>query len=364
VLSHEIAQKQGFRDQFRHGSNVFLVDPLQRDELAATIKTVLEHPVTSRRVGMNGYQDFSAEREDFASYAQKLAALFSTIRQDVEFRRKMMSVAEMQACLARLYVDDAYRTLFYLVPEMPQSEYQLTEEELKALKNIDKKMLSLFAVTLKTKRKEKFQSAYPLLFNLPGVDVERYYNRFYHLYPARPQETTLSQVLAFGEFIEECLATDTDAPPYASDLVRYERLYYSAEFSPAHYDSLRAINHTEKPPKEVLSMDAQPVVREGIQFATFTYDVIKIAAALQEQQELPDIQKGVYYIIFQQQAGVHFTSIFAIAGATNKLLSLCDGSRRVSHIICEMEQHFGKTSLTSVITRTLLHLLSIRVIEV
>ena len=56
--------------------------------------------------------------------------------------------------------------------------------------------------------------------------MEKYYNRYYNLYPAKPHEETLAQVIAFGEFMEQSLATDEDAPPYSSDLARYERLYY------------------------------------------------------------------------------------------------------------------------------------------
>lgn len=366
VLSREIAQKHFYRDQFRDGANVFLVDPRNIDELATTLKTVLENPDASRRVGMNGYQDFSLGRENFATYAHELATLFTTIRHDVEFRRKSMSAAEMQACLARLYVDDAYRKLFDLAPETPMDDYQLTHDELAALKSIDKKMLNHFAAVLKGKRREKFQTAYPLLFKVPGIDINRYYNRFYHLYSAKPHEPFLSQALVFGEFIEDCLAAETDIPSYASDLARYERLYFAAEYFPSSFDSFNTINDLAPDQQQAssLCMDAQPTMLPGVQCATFAYDVVKIAAALETQQEPANPQKGSYSFIFQQKAGGHFPSIFAISGATKMLLSLCDGSHTVSCIISAMEQRFKKEPLTNEITRTLLHLQSIQVIGV
>lgn len=366
VLSHEIAQKHFYRDQFRDGTNIFLVDPRNIDELAAALRTALANPDASRKVGMKGYQQFSAGREDFTAYAHKLATLFTTIRHDVEFRRKSMSVAEMQACLARLYVDDTYRKLFALAPETPMEDYQLTHDELTALKSIDKKMLNYFADVLKGKRREKFQDVYPLLFKIPGVDINRYYNRFHNLYTAKPYEPFLPQALAFGEFMEECLAAETDIPPYASDLARYERLYFATEYDPARADTFSTINDPAPEQREVssLCLDAQPTIQSGVQYATFAYDVVKIAAALEEQQEPTNLQRGSYSFIFQQKGGVQLPTIFAISGATKMLLSLCNGSRTVSCIISEMEQRFKKAPLTNEITRTLLHLQSIQVIEV
>ena len=363
VLSHEIARKLPYQDQLRQGSNVFLVDPLNTDELAATLKMVMENPVGSREVGMNGYRDFSANREDFPSYARNLAELFTTIRQDVEFRRKSMSVAEMQACLARLYVDDAYRQLFDLAPETSRQDYQLTEDEFKTLESLDKKMLDLFADMLKKKRKSKFQAAYPLLFQLLRTKIDRYYNRFYHLYPAKPHELFLPQALAFGEFMEECLATDTESPSYASDLARYERYYFSAMYMPSSRDSLSTFNEPEQQQPGALSRDAYPVLQPGVQYTTFAYDVVSIATALQEHQEVI-AQKGTYSFIFQQRTRTSDPAVFAISGATNSLLALCDGSRTVSEIIGELEQRFGKDALTARVLQALHHLLSIGVLEV
>lgn len=364
VLSHEIASKQMCRDQLRNGSNVLLVDPREKDDLVRMLKGVIEDPDASQTVGMNGYRDLSAGREDFASYARNLATLFHTIRQDVEFRRKSMSVAEMQACLARLYVDDAYRKLFHLAPETPESDYQLTQDELHALQNIDKKMLNLFAHQLKAKRKEKLRSAYPLLFVLPCIDIDRYYNRFYHLYPAKPHEPFLAQALAFGEFMEESLAAETEIPPYACELARYERFYFSAMYAPLPQDTLSTINDSENPQTEQIRIDARPTSRAGIQQATFTYDIVRIAAALQDQQEPGELQKGNYSFIFQQRAGTLGPTIFAISEPISRLLSLCDGSRTVSDIINEMERTFGKRSLAQQVMQALDHLLSIQVIKV
>ena len=79
-----------------------------------------------------------------------------------------MSVAEMQAYLARLYTSDPFRKLFELDPDTTLSDYTLADDEINALKQIDTKMLNTFAGTLKSKRKKRFLGAYPLLFKLAG----------------------------------------------------------------------------------------------------------------------------------------------------------------------------------------------------
>ena len=67
-----------------------------------------------------------------------------------------MSVAEMQAYLARLYTSDPFRKLFELDPEATLSDYTLDDKEINALKQIDIQMLNWFAGTLKVKRKRGF----------------------------------------------------------------------------------------------------------------------------------------------------------------------------------------------------------------
>ena len=55
ILSHEIADKQINRERFQHGSNVFLVEPRNIDELAQSLAMVVKEPAQSHAIGMNGY---------------------------------------------------------------------------------------------------------------------------------------------------------------------------------------------------------------------------------------------------------------------------------------------------------------------
>src|SRR5262249_51187136 len=142
--------------------------------------------------------------------------------------RPTVSMPEMQACLARLYVDRAFRRLFALEPEAVLREYRLSAEEAQALRDLDRPALERFAHSLRGKRRRRFEATYPLLFGLACPAVDRYYDRYYHLYPARPGGSFIAELLEFGCFMQECLATDDEAPPFAADLAQYERLLFAA----------------------------------------------------------------------------------------------------------------------------------------
>src|SRR5262245_55060269 len=139
-----------------------------------------------------------------------------------------MSIADMQACLARLYVDGAFRRLFALDPETVLGEYRLSAEEAQGLRELDAAAVERFARSLKSKRRRRFAATYPLLFGLGAPAIERYYDRYYQLYPARPGGSFVAELMEFGSYAQACLAADDEAPPFASDLAQYERLRFAA----------------------------------------------------------------------------------------------------------------------------------------
>ncbi|WP_165422926.1 glycosyltransferase [Ktedonosporobacter rubrisoli] len=364
ILSQEIAEKQFYREKLRSGYNAYIVDARNISYLAATLKTALENPPASREIGMHGYYDISAGTEDFPAFVDNLASSFTIIQQDVVLRRNSMSIAEMQACLARLYVDDSFRMLFDLAPEASLDAYKLTDEEIAALKGIDKKMLQRFAASLKAKRRERLKYVYPLLFHLPGIDINRYFTRFYHLYPAKPHDSTLSRIQEFGSFMEQCLTTDEDTPPYASEIARYERLCHAAAFLPTPEDAFTHINATPATATTPLTLEDRPIIRPGCYAEMFAYDIVKIAHALREQQESGNLQTGQYYFVFQQVEIATHPKIFAVSSATYDLFMLCDGSHTIATLIHKMEKRFGREDLEKELLQMLQHLSSLRMIGV
>jgi len=360
ILSREIAAKQVYKDRLADGSNVILVDPHNIDELATALQTVICNPQVAQEIGARGYKDVSSHLEDFAAYTNGLAFTFDTIFQDVRERRNLMSVSEMQACLARLYVNRPFRQLFHLNEDLVFQEYKLDDEERQVLKNIDKRMLDYFANSLINKRKKRFQSIFPLLNQVLGPEFERYYERYYHVYPAKPHEPTLQQVLDFGDFMEQCLAVDADVAPYAGELARYEKLCFSTKFQPSPQDTFATINEKHSVSQQLLDRSVCPLLSPSVQIAEFQYNVDKIASTLQLQQEPGDVQKGSYWMIFQQTDTTQ-PRIFSISPAIGHLLELCDGQHTLLDIIQIMQRITGRSNLESIIDRSLqdLHNLSI-----
>lgn len=353
VLSHEIAEKQSYRQKLQHGSNVFLVDPHNLDALTGILRTILNDPVTSQQVGQNGYRDISVAEEDWPAYTQSWTQLFTTIHHDIQQRNVSMSVAEMQACLARLYTDDAFRKLFAVAPDASLQDYILTEDEKQALLQIDQKLLEYFAASLKLKQFKRLRPAYPATFALPEALLHHYYNRFYQLYPARPHEDAFTRTVDFGVFMEQCLATDEQAPDYASEVARYERIHYTCTYQPLPSDALMSINEKGPIKPLPLRLESIPVLCPGAQVETFTYPIVSIVGKLREQRPVEAIQPGHHVFLFFKQARSLTINVFALNQATAHLLSLCEGTNTVTTIIQEVERQLGETALANDVLATL-----------
>ena len=272
-----------------------------------------------------------------------------------------MSIAEMQACLARLYIDDTFRQLFYWDPDTLLANYKLTQAEITALKHIDQKMLSLFAAGLKMRRKKKFQATYQLLFQLNKAEMDRYFDRYYQLYPARPGQSTLTQILEFGEFMEQTVATDTDLPPYAADVARYERLYYAARYRPSSRDSFDAVPSLKT---ERLTVKSKPELCQGIYLGTFHYNIVELVGSLKQNSpiELPLAEASCF--VFQQIPNSLRPQVFQITLPTRDLLEQCDGQQSVAALITGMERTMNRTGLEASVMQILQQLLDMELIRI
>lgn len=251
-----------------------------------------------------------------------------------------MSNAEMQACLARLYVDDPFRKLFFIDPEAAWDGYRLTEAEKNALGDLDPHAINFFASSLKRKREGKIRNSYPLLYKLDPVEIQRYYDRYYQLYPARPNQPFWEDILEFGRFMEETLATADDLPVYAGDLAKYERLVNTVSLAPVPERDSPAPETANGDQNEFKLLIARPQIDRNSYVETFTYDVIAIEDELAADQVPVDPEPGEYFIIFQRLIDSFEPKIFTINLATKRLLNLCDGRRPVLEIITSLEETF------------------------
>jgi hypothetical protein len=244
-----------------------------------------------------------------------------------------MSAAEMQACLARLCVDDSFRRLFELEPEAALAGYRLAAGEGEALRGIDREGLARFAACLKQKRRGPLERAYPLLFRaVAAAEMDRYHDRFFALHPADPADSPFAGRLKFGRFMEESLASDAAAPRYASDLARYERLRFAATLPPPAESAPCRSNGKEASPAAPPDAGARPVVRPGVQRGTFVYDVIRIARDLLGERVPAGAETAAFELLFWLPAAGRQPRILRLNAATGALLDLCDGRHTVREL--------------------------------
>jgi hypothetical protein len=275
-----------------------------------------------------------------------------------------MSLAEMEACISRLYVDESFRKLLYLDTEATLQEYNLTEEESGAIKNIDRDRLDFFARSLKNKRKEAFDDAYPALFALDDVTIERLYQRYYELRKANPYESGLQDVLNFGMFMEESVADVGSLPVFTSDLVRYERLCHWVTSTPAAPQSSNDRDNAIREQTVVATDNMQPSVYPLVRMEVFDYNVPEIREELQRGKAAAEIEveNGETYILFRPADDVAASLVTRINIATKTLLDLCDGSRSVSQIIATVEDLFNAGNLREAMLDAINRLVELRVL--
>ena len=258
-----------------------------------------------------------------------------------------MSVSEMQACLARLYVDDSFRKLFYLAPDETAQGYRLTAEESLALKQIDRRMLDFFSRSLKNKRKELLEPAYPLLFKITGNAIGHYFRRYCQLHIRTPYQPDHQDILSFGTFMEESMTGSDDVPAFASEVARYERLSYWTNFCPVTQAGtyLRAPGAPEVP-----EMEDRLQVQNDIRMECFSYDVFALREKVDSGAELNGstaIEKGDYYVLFKPVSPPFEARMLRINSATRELLNTCDGVKTVAEIIASVERRFEATDCSA-----------------
>ncbi|GCE15095.1 glycosyltransferase [Tengunoibacter tsumagoiensis] len=349
VLSHEIAEKQPYYHHLHHGANVFLVDPHHQDELAATLRTIIQHPHSSQQIGLQGFQDVGRTHQQMTMAAEQgWQRFFPQIYEDIQQRRMRMSLAEMQSHLAHLYTNDAFRHLFAIAPDVSFAHYLLTEQEKQALRAIDRRLLDYFATSLKMKQQGYFRSIYPATFLLEETLIQRLFNRFYQYYPAHPQEDFFPRMLAFGTFMEQSLALDESAPPYASEIAKYERLHYRYTYQTTSDDAFTSINLNPSFATVPIQLNSIPTLLSGVFQETFVYPIISLMDALKNQQALEEIaiQSGHYDLVFQREPHSLTLKVFTFNRETSFLLNLCQEHHPVAAIIEKTEQYLQATDLT------------------
>lgn len=345
ILSADVAEYQHFRDRMRSGQNCLLVDPRDADALADVVHHVLADPAAAARIGLAGHQ-MTHDLEDWPRYRRHLAETFTQIGEDITRRRMQMTMAETQTALARLYVDEAFRGWFQHAPDDALAKYTLTKQERSILASIDRKMLAIFADSLRIKRGERIIAAFPLCALAFGKEtVTRYFDRFYDLHPAMPGETTSTALIAFGRFLTECIQVDANLPGYAGDLTRYEAAINQLRHSTVDADDLLLLGATAEPLADgPLLPTARPRTADGVMVLAFGYDIPVIADALADGPVPEPAAKPTNVVLRPGASGA--PTPFGITPAVAVLLSECTGDQTVEDIRATMAARFPAANLT------------------
>jgi hypothetical protein len=253
-----------------------------------------------------------------------------------------MTTSEMQACLARLYVDDSFREVFMRWPEVALQGYELSAAEDRAVRDLDVKALQFFARSLRNKRLKRFRYAYPALFASSDPHVDRLSARYHQLCGDDGRFSIHEDILNFGRFVEQSAAADDILPSYIGDLVRYERHYYAAsvEIVAASIDSACA-DLDEAP-----DLTARPVLHPGARVASFDHDVVSIEEALMGRGTPNDEASAGngYTIVFRHRTPDARHSMVRINAATATVIEGCDGARTVADVVEEVQDRLGGAS--------------------
>lgn len=278
-----------------------------------------------------------------------------------------MSHRELQACLSRLYVDDAFLRLYEVQPETIFSQYTLTQEERDTISAIDYQSLRIFASSLRGKKKSYIQKAYPALFAVDDRVITQYYCRFYDLRRIAPNDDSLDLILRFGTFMEESLFEHPEVPSFTSDLARYERLKIWAIRSPDG-QAPDSWNRTKKhepeaaAEKQPFTLDTVPWIPDDIRVGEFEHDIISIYKNIRRGEDVENPGPKACSLVFKRPRGEQDKKIFNISPDTHRLLELCDHRGSIGEIVEHYHRKIGD-DLSESILEAFEHLRKLGVVE-
>jgi hypothetical protein len=175
--------------------------------------------------------------------------------------------------------------------------------------------------------------------------MTRYYHRYCQLHIRTGYQPDHLDILNFGTFMEESMAGSEDVPAFASEVARYERLCYWANFCPVTQ------NGTYTPSagaSEAPGMEDRLQVPNSIRIERFSYNVFELQEKADAGEQLNGstaIQEGPYYVLFKPTDPAFEAKVLRINSPTCILLNTCDGSKTVGETIASVERQLDATDL-------------------
>jgi len=133
-----------------------------------------------------------------------------------------MGLAEVQAALARLYTDPAFREMLENDPEALQRACGLSDEDLEHLKHLSAAELEFFAASLRSKRRGEVAKLLPETVAALGGQYRLLFNEHAANYLPPAKNKHLEDALHFAEFLEHISLPDK---PWVPSTIAYERAW-------------------------------------------------------------------------------------------------------------------------------------------
>jgi hypothetical protein len=257
-----------------------------------------------------------------------------------------MSIGEMQAVYARLYVEHSFLERFCADPSSVLKEYSLTERECRALIDTDREGLREFAASLRAKTFGRFKQPFRLSMALDGKTTYKIYLRFYELRKILPNEPFFDATIDFGAFLEESLENATQVAPFAAELARFEALHYLARFGPR---PTAGAAETEGASPQ-LTAGSVLRLRSGIRLERFSYDLVSLEKLLDAGERPAELPRSDSYVVFQSFREIGRGKKFQVTKPVFGILSRADGQRDLAAIAEEIGREMGTDVFSSVLS--------------
>jgi hypothetical protein len=137
-----------------------------------------------------------------------------------------MGLAEVQAALARLYIDPALRDRFFADPAAVGGELGLGADEACDLAGISRRQVEQFADSLRRKRRDQVRRVIPIAARALGDRFAGLFERYTAESEPRGSKADLDDAVGFVEALGRW--TDEDRPPWVVDVARYELAWRQA----------------------------------------------------------------------------------------------------------------------------------------
>ena len=139
-----------------------------------------------------------------------------------------MGLAQVQAALARLYTDAAWRADFLADPEGAGAGLGLQAAEARQLAQLAPGQVQLVAGSLRRKRLNEVAKLLPLSHRVLGPGFAALFWRHADAYLPRGTKRHRDDALAFAAFVGRTARAEGLEPPWAADLIRYEAAWLAA----------------------------------------------------------------------------------------------------------------------------------------